>query len=73
MGGILTRLNATYANILSSKRSTMTHVFRFGAAWNAPLPIPPINWCGSRGFGVMLSPGKFSVLSSLTSELLRFL
>ncbi len=73
MDGVLTRLSATYADILTSDRSTVAHAFRFGADQNAPLPIPPVNWRGSRDFGVMLSPGKFSVPSSLTSELLRFL
>ena len=39
VNGILTRFLATYANILTSLRSTVAHAFRFVAEENAPLPI----------------------------------
>ena|GEM_PF-4134668 len=70
---ILTFLFATYADILSSKRSTAAHAFRFIAIGMLPYQwiVPKDN--PVRDFGTMLSPGKFSVPSSLTSELLRFL
>ncbi len=71
---ILTVLFATYADILTSYRSTVAHAFRFGADTNAPLPTPPSEEGAGPATSVpCLSPGKFSAQGSLTSELLRFL
>ena len=53
---ILTFLFATYANILTSERSTVAHAFRFSADQNAPLPVHLINKIIIRDFGSMLEP-----------------
>ena len=74
MNGILTRFFATYADILSSERSTMARAFRFNAEQNAPLPILLSEESTDPATSVLyLSPGKFSAPDNLTSELLRFL
>ena len=71
---ILTVLFATYADILTSYRSTVAHAFRFSADTNAPLPIQRPEGHSYPATSVpCLSPGKFSAQGSLTSELLRFL
>jgi len=74
VNGILTRFFATYADILSSVRSTVAHAFRFDAEQNAPLPMQRPEGHSHPATSVSyLSPGKFSAPDSLTSELLRFL
>ena len=73
VGGVLTRLYATHANILSSCRSTTSRGVASVQARMLLYRSKIINYYESRTFGNMLSPGKYSARNNLTSELLRYL
>ena len=49
-GGNLTPLIVTYAYICFSRRSTAARAFRFGADWNAPLPMHTHPAASARSF-----------------------
>ena len=73
MDGVLTRLYATHANILTSQRSTVGHPDYFSAMRMLSYRmIIPGNY-HTLSFGTLLSPGMFSAQGNLTSELLRYL
>ena len=68
---ILTRINATHADILTSQRSTGVRTSGFGAL--TTLPYHPRIARGSAASVVNFSPVTFSAQDSSTSELLRTL
>ena len=56
VGRILTGLFATYADILSSKRSTSPHGLGFSAIGMLPYRAPGVNAGDTRDFGTILEP-----------------
>ncbi len=69
---VLIDINATHAGILTSVRSTLTHVKASLLDGTLPYPLPII-YEESHGFGGRLSPGTLSAQNHSTSELLRTL
>ena len=71
MGGVLTRLFATHANILASVRSTEPRDST--SVLNRMLLYRSLINQRARIFGNILSPDTFSARGNLISELLRYL
>ena len=72
MKGTLTPFHATYANILTSYRSTMPYDTT-SAQYECSPTACPVETGQTLNFGTSFSPGTFSAQKNLTSELLRYL